>query len=134
MSEEELKQRELKKQKKKRYQENKKRKWYQSKMNTYIYIQGLPDDVTEAELKEYFGRCGVIRLDPYSGKEQIKIYMSEETGKPKGDARIGFMMPESVEMAIEMLNETEFRSGGGKISVEQAEFQQKGGDYVPRKK
>jgi HIV Tat-specific factor 1 len=24
--------------KKKRYQENKKRKWYQSKLNTYIYV------------------------------------------------------------------------------------------------
>ncbi len=44
------------------------------------------------------------------------------------------MMPESVEMAIEMLNETEFRPGCARISVEQAEFQQKGGDYVPRKK
>jgi hypothetical protein len=36
---------------------------------------------------------------------------------PKGDARIGFMMAESVEMAIEMLNETEIRPGI-KISVE----------------
>jgi HIV Tat-specific factor 1 len=57
----------MKKLKKKRYQENKKRKWYQSKVNNYIYIQGLPDDVTEAELKESFVRCGVIRIDPYSG-------------------------------------------------------------------
>ncbi len=38
LTEEELKQRELKKLKKKRYQENKKRKWYQSKLNTYIYV------------------------------------------------------------------------------------------------
>ena len=36
-------------------------------------------------------------------------------------------------MAIDMLNETEIKPGF-KISVEQAEFQQKGGDYVPKKK
>lgn len=41
---------------------------------------------------------------------------------PKGDARIGYMMLESVDMAIEMLNESEFRPGV-RISVEQAEFQ-----------
>ena len=74
---EELKQRELKKLKKKRYLENKKRKWYQTKVNTYIYVQGLPNDITEQELKEYFVRCGVIRLDPFSGKDMIKIYKDE---------------------------------------------------------
>jgi RNA recognition motif-containing protein len=60
---------EIKKLKKKRYLDNKKKKWYQTKMNTYIYIEGLPNDITEQELKEYFVRCGVIRLDMYSGKE-----------------------------------------------------------------
>ena len=69
MSAEELKLKEQKKLKKKRYLENKKRKWYQTKVNNYVYIQGLPNDVTETELKEYFVRCGVIRLDPVTGKE-----------------------------------------------------------------
>ena len=73
-----------------------------------------------------------MRLDPYSGKEQIKIY-TDDTGKPKGDSRIGYMMCESVDMAVDMLNETEIRPGH-KISVQPAEFQQKGGDYVPRQK
>jgi HIV Tat-specific factor 1 len=123
----------MKKLKKKRYLENKKRKWYQSKVNNYIYVQGLPSDITEAELKSYFVRCGVIRLDPYSGHEQIKLYVDKGTGIPKGDARIGYMMPESVDMAIEMLNETEIRPGVP-ITVQLAEFQQKGGDYVPRQK
>ena len=52
----------------------------------------------------------------------IKIYRDEDSGQPKGDARIGYMMEESVDMAIEMLNETEIRPGYS-ISVEQAEFQ-----------
>ena len=69
LSAEELKLKELKRLKKKRYMENKKRKWYQTKVNNYIYIQGLPNDITEQELKEYFIRCGVLRLDPFTGKE-----------------------------------------------------------------
>ena len=40
----------------------------------------------------------------------IKLYKDDD-GKSKGDARIGYMMVESVEMAIEMLNETEIRPG-----------------------
>ncbi len=74
-----------------------------------------------------------MKLDPFTGKEQIKIYVDEETGLPKGDARIGYAMLESVEMAIEMLDEGEIRPGC-KITVKQAEFQQKGEDYVPKKK
>ena len=70
----------------------------------------MPNDITENELKEYFVRCGVIKLDPNSGKEQIKLYR-DDNGVPKGDARIGFMMLESVDMAIEMLNESEIRPG-----------------------
>ncbi len=67
MTAEELKQKELKKLKKKRYMENKKRKWFQSKNNTYIYIEGLPNEVTAEELRQYFVRCGVIGLDPNTG-------------------------------------------------------------------
>lgn len=46
----------------------------------------------------------------------IKIYRDEDK-VPKGDARIGYAMVESVDMAIEMLDGTEFRPGF-KISVE----------------
>ena len=42
-------------------------------------------------------------------------------------------MPESVEMAIEMLNEYEIKQGY-KISVQQAEFQMKGDEYKPKKR
>ncbi|CDW88320.1 rna binding domain protein [Stylonychia lemnae] len=132
MTAEELKAKELKRLKKKRYLENKKRKWYQTKVNTFIYIQGLPLDITHEDLKEFFGRCGVIRLDPNTGQEMIKIYKDSD-GNPKGDARIGFAMVESLDTAIAMLNDTEFLPGF-KITVQPAEFQQKGEEYVPRKK
>ena len=75
----------------------------------------MPKDITKEELKEYFGRCGMIRLDAVTGEESIRVYTDNE-GVPKGDARIGFEMIESVDMAIEMLNDTEIRPGH-KISV-----------------
>jgi len=46
-------------------------------MNTFIYIQGLPNDITKEELKEYFTRCGVMRLDAVTGEPQIKVYCDE---------------------------------------------------------
>lgn len=89
-------------------------------MNTFIYITGLPDDVTKEELRDHFVRCGVIRLDPNTGEDQIRIYTNDQ-GIPKGDARIGYAMIESVNMAVEMLNEKELRPGYV-LTVCQAEF------------
>ncbi len=79
MTAEELQLREQKRLKKKRYQENKKRKWFQTKVNNYVYVQGLPKDITEYELRDYFVRCGVLRLDPATGAEQLKIYRDPVT-------------------------------------------------------
>lgn len=62
----------------------------------------------------------------------IKMYRDDE-GNLKGDARIGYMMEESVDMALEMLNDSEIRPGY-KIKVTQAEFQMKGENYVPTKR
>jgi HIV Tat-specific factor 1 len=75
----------------------------------------LPQDITREELKAYFVRCGVFRLDPVTGEDQIRIY-SDDNDVPKGDARIGFAKIESVDIAVEMLNETEIRPNY-KISV-----------------
>jgi len=37
-------------------------------MNTFVYACGLPDDVDEAELKEFFKKCGAIMIDPRTGQ------------------------------------------------------------------
>lgn len=88
---------------------NKKKKWFDNKLNTFIYVDGLPLDTNSEEIKEYFNKCGAIKLDKYTGEECIKIYKDKETGLMKGDARIGFMQPESVEIAIQMLDNSYFR-------------------------
>ena len=104
LSAEELKAKELKRLKRKRYNENKKKKWFESKNTTYIYVEGLPKDATEDELSTFFKKCGIIKLDPITGKESIKIYRDKLSSEPKGDARIGFAKVESVSTAVEMLD------------------------------
>lgn len=88
-------------------------------------------DITEDELSEYFSKCGAIRLDPHTGEKKLKIYESD--GKRKGDALIQYMKEESVELALEHLNDSDIRPDF-KIRVEKATFQQKGSEYQARKK
>ena len=73
-------------------------------------MSGLPLDVDESELTEFFKKCGAIMIDPHSGQLKIKVYR-DESGQPKGDARICYANIESVEMALEWLNGSEIRAG-----------------------
>lgn len=73
----------------------------------------------------------MIKLDNQTGESSIKLYRNEK-GELKGDARIGFAQPESVDTAIQMLDQSHFRENVV-INVKQAEFQQKGNEYVPKR-
>ncbi|KAL4434883.1 hypothetical protein ABPG74_021222 [Tetrahymena malaccensis] len=130
MTAEQIKKIKRNKKKAKRQAEKKKQKWYQSRVNTYIYVKGLPHSITEEKLDEFFSRAGVIRKDPITDKKKIKIYQDEQ-GLPKGDAVISFQMMESVEIAITMLDEREIEPGHV-IRVERANFEQHGETYKKR--
>jgi RNA recognition motif-containing protein len=101
--------------KKIKYKEKKKQKWYKPKINSFVYISNLPLDTTKDELEKFATKCGVIRLDRVTGNKKIKLY-TDETGKFKGDASVSYVKLESVEMALELLNEAEIRPGS-RISV-----------------
>jgi HIV Tat-specific factor 1 len=92
--------------------------------NTAVYVTGLPHDVTVEEVCEVFSRkCGVIAEEIDSGKPRIKLY-TDEKGEFKGDALIVFFKAPSVDMAIMLLDDTEFRIGdrsNGKMRVQAAE-------------
>jgi len=101
--------------------------------NTIVYVTGLPSDITMDEMKTHFEKCGLIKEDFETGQPKIKIYKDEQ-GNPKGDAFVAYYKPESVPLAIQILDETEIKPGF-KIKIEEAHFEGKaGGEAVKKKK
>lgn len=130
VSEEELKKLEKLKKKTKKAAEKKKKTWYEPKINSNVYVKGLPEDITMEELKEFFTKAGVLRFDAKTGDHRIKLYKDDQNHF-KGDALVSYIKEESVELAKEMLDQREIKPGF-KISIDRAKFEQKG-DYIPRK-
>lgn len=106
-----------------------------ARKNTAIYVTNLPSDVTEDEIKEVFSKYGVIAEEIDRGKPRIKLYRNED-GTPKGDALVVYFRPESVKLAVQMLDDSDFRFGseGTKIKVQPADFSYKAQQDAPIKK
>ncbi|KAI1804036.1 hypothetical protein F4811DRAFT_521929 [Daldinia bambusicola] len=106
----------------------------QPRQNTAIYVTGLPLDVTVDEVHDVFSRkCGVIAEEIDSGRPRIKLY-TDERGNFKGDALVVFFKPQSVDMAIMLLDDTDFRfspSGlaSGRMRVQAADASYKKMNY-----
>lgn len=89
-------------------------------------MTGLPLDATVSEVHDLFSRKGgVIAEEIDSGAPRIKLY-ADSAGNFKGDALVVFFKPQSVEMAIMLLDDTDFRitSSGtseGRIHVQAAD-------------
>eukprot|EP00879_Flechtneria_rotunda_P017652 GHRR01018504.1.p1 GENE.GHRR01018504.1~~GHRR01018504.1.p1 ORF type:complete len:334 (+),score=170.19 GHRR01018504.1:503-1504(+) len=47
--------------------------WFQLKVNTSVYVTGLPDDTDVDEVASVFAKCGIIKLDD-AGQPKIKLY------------------------------------------------------------
>jgi HIV Tat-specific factor 1 len=79
------------------------------RQNTAVYVTGLPLDATVEEIHDLFSRkCGVIAEEIDSGRPRIKMY-TDAQGNFKGDALVVFFKPQSVEMAIMLLDDSGFR-------------------------
>ncbi|CAK72965.1 unnamed protein product (macronuclear) [Paramecium tetraurelia] len=104
--------------------EKKKNQWYTPKINTNVYVEGLPQDITMEEMKVFFSKAGIIRINPETLQPTIKIYR-DQNGNCKGDGLISYKMVESVQTAREMLDGLHIRPDVI-VKVTEAVFEQKG--------
>ncbi|KAJ5883717.1 Splicing factor U2AF-associated protein 2 [Penicillium subrubescens] len=102
------------------------------RVNSAIWITGLPQDTKRDEIEEKFSRWGVISREIDSGGPRIKMYY-EEDGTFKGEALVVYFRPESVNLAIQMVDETDFRGGQGTMRVQAAELSFKSQTEAPAK-
>uniref|UniRef100_A0A7S0GK02 RRM domain-containing protein n=1 Tax=Amorphochlora amoebiformis TaxID=1561963 RepID=A0A7S0GK02_9EUKA len=115
---------------KRKRKKKKNKKWKKFENTPHVYVTGLPKDVTRDEIHDHFKKAGIIDTALDKGPK-IKIYM-DKTGKPKGDGLVSYMKMDSVPLAIELLNDSQFRPGIT-IKVSKAEFQQKGDKFIEKK-
>lgn len=58
-----------------------------TKKNSAVYVTGLPDDIDADELRDFFGKYGIIAESLDGNDKRIKLYNDSE-GKFKGEALI----------------------------------------------
>uniref|UniRef100_A0A1D1ZUN1 Splicing factor U2AF-associated protein 2 n=2 Tax=Auxenochlorella protothecoides TaxID=3075 RepID=A0A1D1ZUN1_AUXPR len=104
--------------------------WFELKRNTSVYVTGLPEDVTLAEMVETFSKCGIIKEDDQR-QPRIKIYQ-DSNGMPKGDGLVTFLKEPSVDLAVQLLDGVAFRYGLQNMTVSPAKFELKGEGFKPK--
>ncbi|KAH8425957.1 U2 snRNP complex subunit CUS2 [Aspergillus melleus] len=95
------------------------------RVNTAVFVTSIPLDAGFEEIRDTFSKCGVIAEEIDSGRPRIKMY-NDDDGKFKGEALIVYFRPESVNLAIQMLDDSNFRIGQegpqGPMRVQIADF------------
>ncbi|PWY83083.1 hypothetical protein BO94DRAFT_519621 [Aspergillus sclerotioniger CBS 115572] len=106
------------------------------RVNTAIFVTSIPLDAEFDEIRDVFSKCGVIAEEIDSGRPRIKMY-TDDNGKFKGEALVVYFRPESVNLAIQMLDDSDFRLGvtgpQGPMRVQHADFSFKSQQEAPTK-
>ncbi|GME23137.1 Nuclear mRNA splicing factor-associated [Neofusicoccum parvum] len=106
--------------------------------NTAVYVTSIPLDATKEEINDVFSKYGIISESVETGEKRIKMY-TDEKGNFNGEALIIYYRPESVPLAINMLDDSNFRIGQegpkGNMTVQVADRSfKKSSDEPSRKK
>jgi len=123
----------------------KKPKFKSRNAKCWVYATGFPSDTSEEEVALFFSKVGILDIDPESQKPKVKLYRYNKgdgarAGLIKGDVSVCFARAESVELALQLLDDTIFRtvdsqgkiignSDVNSISVQRAKFEQHGVEY-----
>lgn len=82
-------------------------------------------DATEEEVGSVFGKAGLILVDA-DDQPKIKLYTDAKTGMRNGDGLVVFYKEESVDLAINLLDESPLRLGDKEnMKVAKAEWSHK---------
>ena len=106
--------------------------WFQEEQSksTKVYVSNLPSSITEESFIELMSKCGMVEFDARNKKPKVKLYKDSE-GQMKGDGLCSYIKHESVELALTILDGSDFE--GNTIKVERAKFELKG-EYDPKLK
>ena len=115
--------------KKKKTEAEKEAAWFEEEesKSTKVYVSNLPTSITEESFVEFMSKCGMVEFDVRTKKPKVKLYRDEE-GSPKGDGLCSYIKPESVQLALTILDGSVH--DGKTVSVTRAKFEMKG-DYDP---
>lgn len=75
-----------------------------SQQQDTIFVAGLPEDVTDIQLQEFFGAIGIIKIDKKTQRPKIWIYKDKITGRGKGEATVTYDDPPTTSSAIQWFN------------------------------
>jgi len=98
---------------------NKKR----AKQAKSVYVTGIPEDIEDGEFADYFQKCGILDKDPETAQRKCKVYR-DDNGRAKGDGVVHYYKPESVQLAITILDGSDIKPGFP-ITVQEAKYDKK---------
>lgn len=111
-----------KEEKVKLYEEIQKKEEEKLKIPTSIIVKGLPKDITLNEFIDICSKAGVIRKKAENKEPKAALYYDDK-GEPTGEGRVTYFRPESIDLAMIVIEGLEIRPGHI-LAVERSEYRE----------
>jgi RNA-binding protein FUS len=96
-----------------------------------VYVTGLPPNITEDDVAEYFGSIGVIKIDKKTRGKKIWLYRDKATGQLKGDGTVSYDDPFSAGSAVQWFHDKEWKGGCCLIPAAHSIAAYNSADFMP---